>query len=187
MKLDAATVKGLIDEYGALQHPVEVVHLIEYLRVDPPKLIIEVGVWRGGNAAILKTYFPQARFIGVDEMHPSDSRVSDAPSLADNIERFDLEYVIGDTKSESTVARVKAMIGDEKAGYCFIDASHDTDSVKRDFEMWSPLAHRVGFHDVHNPMVLKAWMDICGFMEPGPRTAALWKEMDGHGIGVVLT
>jgi hypothetical protein len=70
---------------------------------------------------------------------------------------------------------------------CFIDASHDTDSVKRDFEMWSPLSHRVGFHDVHNPMVLKAWMDICGFMEPGPRTAALWKEMDGHGIGVVLT
>ena len=183
--LTAAAVADLIERHGALQHPVEVVHLIEFLRKDPPRLIIEVGVWKGGNAAILGTYFPKARIIGVDVLGPDAPEVS--PDLGDNIAKFGIELVNGDTGSHETVARVRELIGEQRADYLFIDASHDTDSVMRDFALWSPLDTKVGFHDVHNPMVLTAWLDICGFFREGPRTAALWKETDGHGIGVVLT
>ena len=62
-----------------------------------------------------------------------------------------------------------------------------TDSVNADFDLWSPLSARTGFHDVHNPMVYAAWMRCTGLMNPNPRTFALWKETDGHGIGVVMT
>lgn len=183
--LDGETVAALIAKHEALQNAMEVVHLIEYLRNDPPSLIIEIGVWKGGNAAILKTYFPSARYIGVDVLTPDSLEV--APALAENQKQFGLELVQGATGESATVERVRALIGDQKADYLFIDGAHDTDSVMRDFELWSPLARRVGFHDVHNPMVYKAWIDICGFFSEAARTAALWKETDGHGIGIVMT
>lgn len=181
------TAAALIEKYGALQNPREVVHLIEYLRDDPPKLIIEVGVWRGGNAAILKTFFPDARYIGVDILTVDSPEVSDAPALRDAVAEFGLEMVHGNTNDPSTGERVHQMIGDERADYLFVDASHDTDSVIKDFNVWSPYTKRVGFHDVHNPMVYAAWIEICGFFREGPRSAALWKEVSGHGIGLVLT
>lgn len=172
-----ARVRVLIERYEALQNSWEVVHLLEYLTRIEPKLIIEVGVYRGGNAAILKTFFPKARYIGVDQNEPR----------ADVIADFGLEMVYGDSRASGTSETVRAMIGDLKADYLFIDASHDTDSVRRDYYNWAPLAKRVGFHDVHNPMVLAFWREITAFESDHARTAALWKEMDGHGIGVVMT
>lgn len=183
-RLTPEVVAELIERYGALQNPVEVVHLIEFLRKDPPKLIIEVGVWQGGNAALLGTYFPKARMIGVDVLMPDSPEV---PGLRKVVAEFGLELVQGNTNEPATAEIVRDMIGDEQAGYCFIDAAHDYDSVKRDFEVWSPLATKVGFHDVHNPAVLRYWLELCDFSGDHARTAALWKEMDGHGIGVVMT
>jgi len=183
-KLTAAVVADLIARYDALQNPVEVVHLIEFLRRDPPSLILEVGVWKGGNAAILGTYFPNARMIGVDVLTPDSPEV---PGLRRVVAEFGLELVQGNTNHPETAEIVRTMVGDQQAGYCFIDAAHDYDSVKRDFEVWSPLSRRVGFHDVHNPSVLRYWLELCDFYGDHARTAALWKEMDGHGIGVVMT
>ena len=188
-----ALVTELIERYGALQNPREVMALVRYLgEVNPPygmsqqpTLFVEVGVWRGGNAAILKTFFPKARYIGVDILDVNSPEVSDAPALRTAVERFGLELVQGDTGSPDTVERVRQMIGEQRADYMFIDASHDYDSVKRDYQLWSPLAVRVGFHDVHNPMVYRFWQEVCAFDTDHARTAALWKEMDGHGIGVV--
>ena len=183
MKATPYMVEQLIEKYGALQNAREVVCLIDYLQrieqdgyalSEPPSLFIEIGVWKGGNAAILKTFFPDVRYIGVDVIAPETATVAE----------FGLEIVQGESGPE-TVDRVRAMIGDRQADFLFIDAAHDYDSVKRDYQVWSPLAARVGFHDVHNPMVYQFWQEVTGFMQPGPRTAALWKEMDGHGIGVV--
>ncbi|HUW17143.1 MAG TPA: class I SAM-dependent methyltransferase [Actinomycetes bacterium] len=183
--MNLAEMTALVERYGALQHPMEVLHLIEFLETKDPKLFIEVGVWRGGNAAILKTCFPDARIIGVDLLTPDAPEISDHPSLRDAIDTFGIELVSGPT--DVTFPIVVDMIGDQKADYLFIDAAHDYDSVKRDFETWSPLARYVGFHDVHNPDVLRYWLELCQFMGAHARTAALWKEMDGHGIGVTQT
>ena len=185
MDLTDDAVATLIERYGALQHPIEARHFVEWLRRRPMDLIIEIGVWRGGNAAILKSYFPDARYIGVDELPPDHPRISDPPALRTAVEDFGLELVIGQTKDDDTRDRVVELIGDRLADFVFIDASHDYDSVKRDFELWSPHARFVGFHDVHNPDVYRFWIECVGWFHPNPRGAALWKEMDGHGIGVV--
>ena len=183
MTIDPETIAALIEKHGALQNPREVAHLLRFLEQHPPRLIVEVGVWQGGNAAILKTFFPDARIIGVDELDTGSPRV---PLLADNIRRFGIELVTGNSNLPATAERVRAMIpAGQKADYLFIDAAHDYDSVKRDFAVWSPLANFVGFHDVHNPEVLRFWMEVCAFDTDHARPAALWKEMDGHGIGVV--
>lgn len=187
MKPTLANVTAAVEEFGALQHPQEALRLLEWLAPAKPRLHIEVGVWRGGNAALLKTFFPDLRIIGVDVLTIDSPEVSDAPSLRDNVKRFGIEMVQGDTKDPATVARVREMTGGQRADYLFIDASHDTDSVNADFDLWSPLSARTGFHDVHNPMVYEAWMRCTGLMHPNPRTFALWKETDGHGIGVVMT
>ncbi len=185
--MNLAEATALVERYGALQHPREVLCLVDYLQRDPPKLIVEVGVWRGGNAAILKTAFPDARLIGVDVLDMDSPEVSDAPSLRDAVGTFGFELVQGDTREGGTVDMVRARIGDQPVDYLFIDASHDTLSVMRDFEMWSPIARKVGFHDVHNPMVFSAWMNLTGVLQGGYKPFALWKEPDGHGIGIIVT
>lgn len=184
--LSLETVTGLIEQYGALQNPREVLCLLEFLGRNPPKLMIEVGVWRGGNAAILKTAFPSLRIIGVDELTVDSDKVSDPPTLRAAVETFGIEMVTADTRTEQAVAAVRDKIGDQLADYIFIDASHDTDSVIADFDRWAPLGRIIGFHDVHNPMVFAAWVKCTGVMEGGYSPFAMFKEPDGHGIGLII-
>lgn len=181
-------IAQLVERYGALQHPVEVASLLRHLAKNPPSVIVEVGVWRGGNAAILKTAFPDVRLIGVDCNDIEDPRISDQPSLDDAIQRFGIEYVQGGAEDVGTVERVQGMLGGAQADYLFIDAAHDYDSVKRDFELWSPLTHQVGFHDLFNPDVYRFWRELTGYEAHGTyqRSCAFWKELDGLGIGLVL-
>jgi len=184
--LTLAEVTDLVERYGALQHPREVLCLLEFLGRRPPRLMIEVGVWRGGNAAILATAFPGLRIIGVDELTVDSERVSDPPALRTAVETFGIEMVTGDTRGLDTRNRVREMTGDQRADYTFIDAGHDTDSVIADFDNWRPLSRIVGFHDVHNPSVFEAWLRITRIQEGGASPCALWKEPDGHGIGLVM-
>lgn len=193
--LTIENVTWLAERYSALQHPREALNLLRFLSKDPPSLIIELGVWRGGNAALLKTFFPEARLIGVDVLGPDDPDSAFAAvcvgspgsaSLRATMDEFGIEMVRGSSQDQSTLDEVVGMI-DRKADYIFIDAAHDADSVRRDFKAWSPYAHRVGFHDLHNPMIYPVWLEITGMLDSSPRTFAVWKELDGHGIGVVLT
>ena len=187
------SVRATIEKYGALQHPAEALNLLRFLAQSPPSLIVEVGVWRGGNSALLGTYYPDARIIGVDVLGPDDPDDSfgyreevQNPTLRSNVDRFGIEMVKGDSGDPVTLNAVRSLIGDTTADYVFIDAAHDYDSVKRDFETWSPLGRVIGFHDVHNPAVFRFWTEVTR-TEHGDRSYALWKETDGHGIGVLLT
>jgi len=189
------SVRDLVEEYGALQHPAEALNLLRFLGQNPPSLIIEVGVWRGGNAALLGTFFPDARIIGVDVLGPDDPDedfvfrahdIGSSPSLRTVVDRFGIEMVKGDSGDPEVVAQVRSLVGPTRADYLFIDAAHDYDSVKRDFELYSPLARAVGFHDVHNPAIFPFWLELTRTTH-GDRSYALWKETDGHGIGVLLT
>lgn len=193
MTLEA--VRALCEEYGALQHPAEALNLIRFLSQRPPATIIEIGVWRGGNAAILATAFPEARYIGVDLLGPDDPEedfvfrchdIGSSPPLKTVVERFGIEMVKADSSDPEALAQVQAMLGEGKrADFLFLDGAHEYDHVKRDYETWSPLARAVGFHDVHNPDVFRFWTEITR-TSIGDRSYALWKEVEGHGIGVIL-
>jgi cephalosporin hydroxylase len=182
MEITLEAVTAAIDQHNAQgQHPREVFDLLRFLADNPhtnspPKLIIEVGVWLGGNAAVYKTFFPDVRIIGVDVVNRTE---------------FDgVEMVVGNSGDGGTRARVEELLDGQKADFLFIDADHVYASVKRDYEMWRSLAQLVGFHDVHNPSVLRFWQETTALQliesdGVGP-TFALWKEWNGHGIGVIL-
>lgn len=97
--------------------------------------------------------------------------------------------VVGDSQAKTTVATVAAL-GPYDA--VFIDADHDYQSVKRDWESYGSMARIVAFHDIAPPDTPRAGpIDV-------PR---LWRELDddprvarkkeilgakpGMGIGVV--
>jgi len=70
-------------------------------------------------------------------------------------------HLVANSQDPETVSRVLAMLG-EKPDVVFIDADHETDGVRRDFELWWPVAKvMVGFHDILMPSVMPFWNDIC--------------------------
>lgn len=151
--------------HGALQHPQEALELIKYLREKQVKLVLEVGVWRAGLAAQIKTFIPEVEIIGVDINQLRDEGELNGdkcyPWLENNIKEFGIKYVIGNSHDQVTKDKVLSYLGSRKADFCFIDAGHDYDSVKKDFEMWSPLAKAIGFHDLHNEIgPWRLWEEI---------------------------
>jgi len=58
--------------------------------------------------------------------------------------------IVGDTHKPATVNKLKKMLGGKPIDILFIDACHRYKSVKKDFELYSPLCNGiVGFHDIH--------------------------------------
>jgi predicted O-methyltransferase YrrM len=92
-----------------------------------------------------------------------------------------------DSQSQATVERVRRLTAGRPVDFLFIDADHSYDSVKRDFELWSPLVRSggiVAFHDVKPDYpggVPRFWAELRERFETEERIA----EDDPYGIGVL--
>lgn len=110
-----------------------------------------------------------------------------------------VNYVRGDSHDVETLSQVLEILG----GYpdvVFIDADHDGDAPRRDFDLWYPVARKlVGFHDIRIPNVQRIWDEIA-FRHPSVEiigrdlaSAQAWQGMgtspdgriSGGGIGVL--
>lgn len=179
MKFNLTNVKRVCEESGAQQDPVEAYCLIRQLSKNPPRIILEIGVYKGGMCALLQTFFPTSQVIGI-EILPIDNKAI-YPDLKNNIKKYGFTVHHGNSHDKQTVKEVMETI-DNKADFLFIDGSHDYDSVKEDFDLWSPYVGTVGFHDLLSlEGVYKFWKELNNH----PRTAAIWKETDSLGIGLI--
>lgn len=103
-----------------------------------PRAVLECGVYMGTATRHMALGYEHSRIIGVDvEFHPSHWN----NTLLENI------YLIrGDTTDDQTLAQVETFLSlDErdkvrrKIELMFIDSSHDGDTPKREFELYSGL------------------------------------------------
>jgi methyltransferase family protein len=68
--------------------------------------------------------------------------------------------VTGDSHDPQTMQEVLRLLGGPPDAV-FIDADHSYDAVRKDFEMWYPVARRlVGFHDILIPDIVRLWGEI---------------------------
>jgi cephalosporin hydroxylase len=167
----------------AYQKPGELGALIELLRVERPRVIVEVGADAGGTLAAWQTLGPAA-LVAI-------SLPGGPYSSGEPLDPHGATVIEADSQQPETVERLRQVLGRDRAiDFLFIDADHTAAGVTRDVELYRPLVRPgglIGLHDIcHHPDhpevgVEHVWASLSGrerweFI----RTPTTW-----GGIGVV--
>lgn len=147
----------LIAEGSPSQQPSEWLMFLEvcetYLKKHKIKnpIVVELGVWKNKQ----KKFYEQllgAKHIGID-----------------NSVRRSIPDIHGNNHDPETLKALKKKLGGKPINILFIDTCHDYETVKKDFEMYSPLCiDIVAFHDIelgrnknnNKTMVWKFWDEL---------------------------
>jgi predicted O-methyltransferase YrrM len=139
-----------------LQIKYEATKLLEIVKALEPKIILEIGTAVGGTLFLFSRIAdPEATIISVDL--PGGAFGGGYPEwkmplfegFAKNGQR--IKFLRADSHSMETIDLVKTALGDRLIDFLFIDGDHTYESVKMDFEMYSPLVRKGGiiaFHDI---------------------------------------
>lgn len=109
---------------------------------------LEIGIYDRGNLSYAATLLSsRAQLIGLDvEPNPEhDTRLRRSMQVGQTY-----IPVIGDSRSESTLAAVREALNGKKVDALFIDGGHDAQCVMSDYAMYSELVREDGvilFHD----------------------------------------
>lgn len=168
-------------EHDAIQKHEELAGFLALIAdLEPLKIIVEVGAFRGGTLWAWQQL--GARVIGVD-LPPAG--YPDGPNVNDE----GMTVILGDSHAQTTVDQLVQELAGEPIDVLFIDGDHTYEGVKADYELYSPLVRPggvVGFHDIcphpHMPFIEvdKFWMSLVGDKEEILTPPYTW-----GGIGVI--
>ena len=169
-----------LNEGAAAQDHHEVFGLINYLEDKPFKTIVEIGMYRGGMCAVFRKTFPFSKIVAVDMSLVKYPYREEFDTL---VKKYDFDYVLGDSQKEETLKVVLEKLGSDKIDFLYIDGGHDYDNVKRDWDLWSPYAEYIGFHDIFGFQcdVPIFWAELI----KEQNDYAIWKAPAGMGIGLI--
>ena len=187
---------GAGDSISANQKRDEIIWLLELLRERPPRTVLEIGMDRGGTLFLwTRVAAPDALLVSVDlkQIHGRLGRRSPFALVRHSFARDEqrVELLGGvDSHSERTRDLVAGLLGGREVDFLFIDGDHRYESVKRDFELYSPLVREdglVAFHDVSPATTpdtegtARFWQEL---KASGQTTEHLAPGEPGYGIGV---
>jgi predicted O-methyltransferase YrrM len=187
-----------LGEVAASQKVDELMPFLERAASLGPRAVCEIGTSAAGTLFLLtRVAADDAVVVSVD--------LEIAPHLAAARSRFarerqEIVSIAGDSHSEETFARVKAVLDGRPLDVLFIDADHSYEGVKRDWELYSALVRPggiVGLHDIHEDYATSRGTPTNAISGDVPR---FWQELrqrhrseeliadpeqDGFGIGLV--
>lgn len=122
-----------------LQLPQDMFAMQEIIFATRPKVIIEIGVAWGGSLLFYSTLMEclgGEQIIGVDIYVPQDlsERISSFGKLSERI-----KWINGSSTDESTIGKIKSLIGDERAVMVILDSFHTHEHVLKELQLYSPL------------------------------------------------
>lgn len=125
---------------------------------------VELGVWKGDLFGYLLAAFPRLHLIGVDHWRPVGPYTGKDMDAAEAIVRKIVAAHPGRARilKEDTVTAAQR-IQDRYLDFVFIDASHDTESVRADINAWRPKVGEGGAltgHDANWPTVQAALNEL---------------------------
>ena len=133
------------DEFFWLVNQVEALH---------PEVIIEVGVYMGGSLRFWEYLLPPSGLlIGVDKTDPKTTIGKHGWKWWESTRN--LALITGTSYDPATVAQVKTALKGKSADFIFLDASHDDQSVRKDFEGYVPFLRKGGLMGIHDTTVCK--------------------------------
>lgn len=182
---------------AANQKPAEILWLLDLTLRERPQVVLEIGTQYGGTLFLFsRVAAPDALLVSVDisKMVGRLGRLSPhalvRQSFARNGQRLKLVDDV-DSHAEETVTVVREALEQRPVDFLFIDGDHAYESVKRDFELYSPLVRPgglVAFHDVSDHSnddtegVRRFWAEL---RATGRTEECVTKDgTPGYGIGV---
>ena len=150
-------------------------------------VVAEVGVWLGRSiihlAQMCQRLGKSVKFIAADSFKGESGQSAHAKTVAKNggsirsefeanIKRCGVSDVIEILEGDSSAAA--ADIPNGSLAFCFIDAAHNYESVKRDIIAWRPKVKSGGIlagHDIQWPDVRRAVEEL---VPAAKKTAATW-------------
>jgi predicted O-methyltransferase YrrM len=182
---------------SANQKPEEIVWLLDVLRAERPKTVLEIGTYSGGTLFLFsRVAASDALLVSVDMQHMVGRAGRYSPyalvrhSFARERQRIEL-IDAANSHDPTTVDRARAVLRGREVDFLFIDGDHSYEGVRRDFELYAPLVRvggLVGFHDVsprstpHTEGVARLWSELEARHETQECVAP--GGDDGYGIGV---
>jgi len=163
-------------KHGANIAPADMAQALPFIEAVNPRVIVEIGTYKGGSARMWQALFNPDVLITVDDT-----------------ERAALGgcHYLPNVKSQdpATVASVVSILGDRAIDFLFIDGGHKYHEVKRDFDLYSRLVRNGGLvmlHDIANHGedvgVPKFWAELKAMYDCVEITAA----PDSSGLGLVF-
>ena len=151
-------LKDIIEQCRASQNKEELTALLTDVSKIKPKVILEIGSWRGW---LIETFF--------EAFHPEWLRGVEVDRANIDPEMHDqFPIMIADSHLEATRDKILEDLEGRKVDFLFIDGDHSYEGVKRDFELYAPLVRDggiIGFHDASllghpDVHVYKLWNEI---------------------------
>jgi predicted O-methyltransferase YrrM len=132
----------------------EITKLCRLIQEVKPATIAEIGTCKGGTLFLFTRIANSKLTISVDL--PSGSFGGGYPSwiipLYKSLSKNSAIHLIrADSHSGETLKKFKALLGNSKIDFLFIDGDHTYEGVKQDFLMYSPFVREGGiiaFHDI---------------------------------------
>lgn len=191
MSIDQA-VKDLQAKYNAGQIPDEIAWFYkECIKVDP-KVVVEIGVYAGGNLKILNNLiiYNDGLTVGIDLDWDKWKRFG-SWDLDEGVSPVVL--IDGNSHEKSTIDRLKDILEGKEIDVLFIDGDHTYEGCKMDYDMYSPLVRKGGIiaiHDINmkldpkeaNPIKKcgEYWDDLQGDKH------SFYVDKSGYGIGYII-
>jgi len=172
-------VDEIVEKSFASQGKRELKRLLEILISIKPKVILEIGVDRGGSINVWRKVFPEAYIIGIDISGYADFTGCSCKT-------------IGYSQSEIVQTLTQDVLREHKFDYIdflFIDGDHMEKSVWDDFNYYSSLVKKGGIIALHD-----VWLED----NPAVEVYKVWKELkhkynyeefhfdEGTGTGVIF-
>lgn len=133
-----------VNDFGALQDPVELTVLLGILAGGRPERVIEIGTWAGGLSWAL-AQLPEVRtVVTVDRL----AGVGGARSIA--WVGSPIVCVQGDSTDPGTRDKVTAALGGQLADVLVIDGGHDYQTAVSDWQLYTPLVAGDGLVVMHD-------------------------------------
>jgi len=118
------------------------------LKDDPPRTILEFGIFEGGSALILAAMFPTAKIVGVD-LRPSNPAVLRHVEKMGLADRVFLHYGVSQSNEAKIVDSIAAELGGS-LDLVIDDASHNYEQTKASFEIGMPYVREGGMYIIED-------------------------------------
>lgn len=148
----------LLDSLLTHKHRAYYLKYISIIYAIDIQKIVEIGVFRGKNAEVLRKLFPQAHLYLVDPWDPSEAYLSSGSAVSKDLKMYqqaeervkclfehDPHATLMKQCSESSAPLLPSHLD-----LVFIDANHSYESVKQDILTYQPKMRTGGMLSGHN-------------------------------------
>jgi cephalosporin hydroxylase len=171
------TGRGYYDRIHAEQDPFEIREMAKLVTSIKPKVIVEIGTYKGGTLFIWTRTNPQVELIVSIDLPGGkygggyDARREKLYRLfAYKMPSTQISFIRNNSHLPETLKSLYKILNGRLIDFLYIDADHTYEGVKKDFELYSPLVRKdglIGFHDIKN-------------IKPNHQVKDFWTEVKQH-------